>query len=397
VGVGQSIDFYKMEARGAIFLFIAALAALILCNSPWAAAYQHILEISIAIDIDQYSLSQPLLFWVNEGLMSLFFLSVGLELKQEFCGEERTDWGRFTLPLAAALGGMLIPVLFYVSLNMANGERLAGWAIPVATDIAFAVGVLSLFGKRVPLGLRMFLLALAIFDDVGAIIIIAFFHPQGLSAWSFLLALLAISGLCAMNYWRVQRLSFYLLAGLVLWLCVLQSGVHATIAGVVLGLLVPFDKQAGVQVTGLRLQRFLQPWVTWLIMPLFAFTNAGVDLRGLSLEVIFDSVTLGIIFGLCCGKPLGVMLFSWLILQTGRIKLPANTTWFQMFGVAALCGIGFTMSLFLGTLAFQGKNPHFMAEVKLGVLVGSLISGIIGALILRKAFVKKVVSEERQV
>ncbi|MES2218652.1 MAG: Na+/H+ antiporter NhaA [Pseudomonadota bacterium] len=380
MGVGWIKDFFQQEAAPAIILFVMAVAALILCNSPWDVVYQQFLQLPLAVHVAHYVIAQPLLFWVNEGLMTLFFLSVGLELKHELM-QEGGHYARLLLPCFAALGGMVIPVLIYLLLNFTSSERLPGWAIPVATDIAFALGVLALFGKRVPPGLRMFLLTLAIFDDVGAIIIIAFFHPASLSLWSFGLALAAIIVLALMNYYKVRKLSLYMLVGLVLWLCVLKSGIHATVAGVVLGLIVP----AGPAV---RLQNSLKAWVNFFIMPLFAFANAGVDLRGLSLDVMFDSVTLGIILGLWLGKPVGVAGLSWLLLKAGRLSLPLNTTWLELFGTAALCGIGFTMSLFLGTLAFQNSTPVYLAEVKLGVLAGSLLSGITGALILRKAFAK---------
>jgi NhaA family Na+:H+ antiporter len=390
VAVSKIKEFFKQHASGAIILFVMAVAALILCNSPWAMIYQQFLSLRLAVHVDQFELSQPLLFWVNEGLMSLFFLSVGLELKHELTSEGQ-HYSRFLLPCVAALGGMLVPVLLYALLNFHSSERLLGWAIPVATDIAFALGVLSLFGKRVPLALKMFLLTLAIFDDVGAIIIIAFFHPASLSLWSFVLALVAIALLILLNYLKVRRVSLYLLVGLFLWLCVLKSGVHATVAGVVLGLIVPQGQGAA----GPKLQFSLQPWVNFFIMPLFAFANAGVDLRGLSFTALFDSVTLGIILGLCLGKPLGVMGFSWVLIQCSGVKLPQDTTWLELFGTAALCGIGFTMSLFLGTLAFESSAPVYLAEIKLGVLVASLLSGIMGALILRKAFGKTGVSREK--
>jgi NhaA family Na+:H+ antiporter len=378
--------FFKREVGAAIILFLMAVIALILCNSPWAGAYQHFLQLPLVVRVDQYAMAQPLLFWVNEGLMSLFFLSIGLELKQDLLASDH-DYRRLILPCGAALGGMLVPVLIYVLLNAQHSERLVGWAIPVATDIAFALGVLSLFGRRVPPALKMFLLTLAIFDDVGAIIIIAFFHPAALSIWAFGCALVALCVLALMNYYQVHKLAFYLIVGLILWLCVLKSGIHATVAGVLLGLLVPQGQPP--RGAAPRLQRLLQPWVNFFIMPLFAFVNAGVDLRDVSLAVLFDSVTLGIIFGLCIGKPVGVVSCSWLILKVSRIKLPANTTWLELFGVAVLCGIGFTMSLFLGTLAFQSSAAVYLTEVKLGVLAGSLLSGVSGALILRYAFANK--------
>ena len=347
------------------------MLALILSNSSWQQAYQQFLHVPLLVH-------QPLLFWINDGLMTLFFLQIGLELKHDMRGGLHDYW-RHLLPLVAACGGMVCPVLIYIAINWHAGQALAGWAIPVATDIAFASGVLALFGRRVPPALKMFLLALAIFDDIGAILIIAFCQPQTI-VWQPLAVALAISGgLLALNYYAVKNQWLYLLLGFCLWCSVLHAGIHATLAGVVLGLLIPQPEPGG------RLQRGLTPWVTWIILPLFAAANAGVSLRQVSLPQLTDGVTLGIVAGLCLGKPLGVMLSVGLSRLCSRARLPQDTTWLALFGVALVCGIGFTMSLFLGTLAFQENNLRYLTEVKLGVLIGSLTSGILGALILRIA------------
>jgi NhaA family Na+:H+ antiporter len=388
VGFDRIIKFFQWEAADAVILFVMALAALILCNSPWAAVYEKLLQSPLTIHISDYSFAHPLLFWINEGLMSLFFLSVGLELKHEFMAGELRHLSQILLPAVGALGGMLLPALIYLMLNFHDSGKLVGWAIPVATDIAFALGLLALFGKRVPPALRIFLLALAIFDDVGAIVIIALFHSQSLSPLLFILAAAVLVILCLLNKFQVDRVWVYLLVGLELWICVLNSGVHATVAGVLLGFTIPLTTTSGAAPAE-RLQKMLRPVVAFIVMPLFAFANAGMPLSDLPATTVFDSVSLGTILGLVVGKQLGVLGFSWLLIRLGFAKLPKDTTWFAFYGVALLCGIGFTMSLFLGTLAFQDSNPVYMTEVRLGVLVGSLLSGILGASILRMALAKK--------
>jgi Na+:H+ antiporter, NhaA family len=388
VGFARITKFFRWEAADAVILFVMALAALILCNSPWDTVYQKLLQTPLTFHISDYILAHPLLFWINEGLMSLFFLSIGLELKHEFMVGELRQLSQIVLPAIGALGGMLVPAFIYLLLNFHDSSKLVGWAIPVATDIAFALGVLALFGKRVPPALRIFLLALAIFDDVGAIVIIALFHSQSLSPILFLLAAAVLVILFLFNKYQVERLWVYLLVGLELWICVLNSGVHATVAGVLLGLTIPLHTDSGAAPAE-RLQKILRPVVAFIVMPLFAFANAGMPLYDLSATTVLDSVTLGTILGLVVGKQLGVLSFSWLLIRSGFAKLPKDTTWLAFYGIALLCGIGFTMSLFLGTLAFQDSNPVFMTEVRLGVLVGSLLSGILGALILQMALAKK--------
>jgi NhaA family Na+:H+ antiporter len=388
-------QFLKLESASGIILFVMALAALILCNSPYADLYQRLWQITIAIHINNYSLAEPLLFWVNEGLMTLFFLMVGLELKREFLEGELANIKQVILPAIAAFGGMVVPALIYCVINYHNAETIVGWAVPVATDIAFALGVLSLFGGRVSVGLKLFLMALAIFDDVGAILIIAFFHTQSLSYLALGVAVASIILLFLFNKWGVKRLSLYLLVGFILWLCVLKSGVHATVAGVVLAFVIPLRQpESDALAPSRRLEHTLHPWVAYFVMPLFAFANAGLSFEGLSIPVIFDQIALGTIAGLLLGKQLGVLFFSWLAIRLGWAELPENTTWLELYAVAILCGIGFTMSLFLGTLAFEGSNPIYLVEVRVGVLLGSLLSGVIGALMLQMALLKKV-SRER--
>jgi NhaA family Na+:H+ antiporter len=376
------------ETAGGIILFFMALAAFILSNSPLSGWYAHIWQIVIGVNINGFALSQPFLFWVNEGLMALFFLLVGLELKREFLGGELSRLSQVILPGTAALGGMVAPAVIYCLFNWHNADAISGWAIPVATDIAFALGVLSLFGKRVPPGLKVFLLALAIFDDLGAIVIIALSHLESLSCLSLFLAFLCLVLLWLLNLKGVQSLTLYLLVGLLLWLCVLHSGVHATVAGVLLAFFIPRKINSTGHSPLQRLEKKLHAIVTYFVMPLFAFANAGVSLSGLNSHILLDNVVLGTALGLFLGKQLGVVLFTWILQQSGLARLPANMGWLDVYGMALLCGIGFTMSLFLATLAFQ-FNPAYLVEARLGILTGSILSGVMGAAVLHVSLNKK--------
>jgi NhaA family Na+:H+ antiporter len=363
--------FLKLESASGIILCAAALLALILDNSPWAHWYE---------------MRAPLLFWVNEGFMTFFFLLVGLELKREFLMGELAGLKKVLLPSIAALGGMLVPALLYLSLNSSDLAAIKGWAIPVATDIAFALGVLSLFGKRVPLGLKLFLMALAIFDDVGAIIIITLFHTRSLAYVPLFSAGIILLALGLLNILRVTSLWLYLLLGFLLWVCVLYSGVHATIAGVLLAFFIPLQESACPL---RRLESILHPWVAYLIMPLFAFLNAGLSFQHVPFSNLIDTISLGIVLGLVIGKQVGVFGFSWAMIKLGWARLPDHTTWLEFYGVAVLCGIGFTMSLFLGTLAFESDGLIYLFKIRLGVLLGSVLSGVMGAIILYIAFTAK--------
>lgn len=385
------VRFMKGETTGGIILFVMALAALILCNSPLADLYQQFWQKRVEVHLGNVvHLSQPLLFWVNEGLMPLFFLLIGLELKRELMGGNLSHFSQIILPAAAALGGIVMPVLIYSYFNWHDDYALQGWSVPVATDIAFTLGVLSLFGKRVPAGLKTFLMTLAIFDDVCAILIIALFHSQSLSYWSFLQAFLLIFLLWLLNKSGVRRLSIYLLVGFALWVSVLNSGVHATVAGVILAAFIPRNKTNNeIASPAGRLEHRLEAWVTFFIMPLFALANAGLPLSGLTQKMLTSSIVVGTVLGLFIGKQLGVSLFTWLLVKSGMAKIPENTIWQEIYGVAILCGIGFTMSLFLGTLAFTSVDPVYLIEVRLGVLIGSVLSGVIGAMMLQMAFSKK--------
>lgn len=383
-------NFLKLEAASGVLLFITAIIAIILVNSPLSMAYQSLLDLTIDLHLGSFSIKEPLLYWINEGLMAFFFLLVGLELKREFIEGELAGLSRVILPGIAAVGGMIVPAVIFFIFNHDSPATLKGWAIPVATDIAFALGVLSLFSRRVPIGLKLFLMALAIFDDVGAIIIIAVFYSHSFSFIYLFAAFLMTAILFLMNMvFKIRLLTPYLLLGLVLWFCVSHSGIHASITGVVLALTIPLGHEKKGKAPLHRLERALHPWVAFFIMPIFAFANAGLSFEGISFKSFGDPLVLGILLALFVGKQLGVFLSSWLIIRGGWAKLPEKTTWSQMYGVALICGVGFTMSLFLGTLAFQLNDPIYLTEVRLGVLVGSLLSGLAGAFILKWSFKKE--------
>jgi NhaA family Na+:H+ antiporter len=383
--------FLKLEAAGGILLFFAALAALILDNSPLTTFYQDLLKMTFGPSVEGFTHPQPFLFWINEGLMSVFFLLVGLELKREFLQGALHGAAKIVLPGMAACGGMLVPALLYLAVNYHHPDRVQGWAVPVATDIAFALGVLSLLGSRVPRSLKLFLMALAIFDDVGAILIIAFFYSHQLTILPLFFSALLISLLWIFNTLNIRLLLPYILVGILLWVCVLKSGIHPTVAGILLALMIPINKTSAEPASPLhRLEKFLHKWVAYLVLPLFGFANAGVSLRGVTSDILASPLVLGIVVGLCIGKQLGVFGMVGLMVRLGWAKLPAHTSWLALYGVALLCGIGFTMSLFLGTLAFQGSDPGYLVEVRLGVLFASIISGVVGATVLRVAFVRRV-------
>jgi NhaA family Na+:H+ antiporter len=368
-------QFLRLESSSGIILFAMGVAALIICNSPLLNIYHAIFQ-------------QPVLFGINEGLMTIFFLLVGLELKRGFTEGQLSQPSRIMLPAIAALGGMVIPALFYGYINYDNPLTIKGWSIPVATDIAFALGFLSLFGRRVPFELKLFLMSLAIFDDVGAIIIIAFLHSNALSYHYLLIAVILLAGMWLMNVTHVRHWLLYILPGFAVWLCMLNSGIHATVAGVLLAFTIPAKKISHEEMSPLHyLEKKLHPWVAFGIMPLFVLANAGISFAGVSTSMLTDTVTLGIFLGLFLGKQFGVLIFSWIVVRLGWAELPKASHWLSMYGVAILCGVGFTMSLFLGTLVFQG-NSALLIEVRLGVLSASIVSGIMGSIILHYALPK---------
>lgn len=373
-----------MESASGILLLAAALLAMVMANSPLSHLYDLFLNTPVAVKVGAFEIAKPLLLWINDGLMAIFFFLVGLELKREVLEGELSQPAQVVLPALAALGGMLAPAAIYVAFNAGDATALQGWAIPMATDIAFALGVLSLLGKRVPQGLKIFLLTLAIFDDVGAIIIIALFYSSNLSLGSLGIAGGALVVLFVMNRRHVSSIPVYLLVGLVLWVSVLKSGMHATLAGVVLALFIPMRDRDEPERSPLRqLEHELHPAVAFVILPLFAFANAGVNLSGITAASLLHPVPLGIATALFFGNQFGIFTITWLAVRLGVAKLPAGVNWLQMYGVSVLCGIGFTMSLFISALAFQEGGVARMVDDRIGILGGSLISALVGYVILR--------------
>jgi Na+:H+ antiporter, NhaA family len=374
--------FFAHESAGGILLGVAALLALVVSNSPWAAGYERFLALQGAVRIGEVLLlDKPLIIWVNDLWMAVFFFLVGLEIKREFVEGELASRQQQVLPMIAALGGMAAPAGIYALLNAGDPVALRGWAIPSATDIAFAIGVVTLLGSRVPTSLKVFLTAVAIIDDLGAIVIIAVFYTSQLSTTALAGAAVGVVVLAVLNRCRVMRVEAYALVGVLIWLFVLKSGIHATLAGVITALAVPVRDPAG----GSPLQRVehaLHPWVAFLILPMFGFCNAGVNLAGANWAALAQPVTLGITLGLVVGKTIGVFGTSWLAIRSGVAAMPVGASTFQLLGIALLCGIGFTMSLFIGSLAFEGQGADWDSRVKLGVLAGSLVSAALGALML---------------
>ena len=374
------------EATPGILLVIAAVLAMLAENSlakPW---YDALMGTPVAVQIGHLEVAKPLLLWINDGLMAIFFFMIGLELKREILEGELRDPRNVILPGIAAIGGIAVPAAIYAALNYDDPVALRGWAIPAATDIAFALGVLALLGPRVPRALKLFLLSLAIIDDIGAIVIIALFYTTNLSVVSLSVASVCLLVLLLMNRFHVLSIAAYIVVGLILWVSVLKSGVHATLAGVSLAFFIPHmpGKDQTVPITR-QIEDGLHPWVMFLILPLFAFANAGVSLAGLSFDRLFDSVPLGIELGLFVGKQVGVFGLAYLVIRFGLAPLPRGVTLLQLYGVSVLTGIGFTMSLFIGSLAFELGGPDYVVDDRLGILTGSLFSGILGYLVLRFA------------
>jgi len=378
-------DFLKLESASGILLVAAALMAMLLANSPLAHIYDILIDMPVEIRIGPLQLAKPLLLWINDGLMAVFFFLVGLELKRELLEGELRDRRSAILPGIGALGGMLVPAAIYVWINRGDAVALQGWAIPAATDIAFALGILLLLGSRVPTALKVFLVSLAIFDDIGAIIIIALFYTGDLSGVALATAAICLVLLFLLNRRGVSELTPYILVGLVMWVAVLKSGVHATLAGVLLAMFIPMrDKQTPEHSPLRQLEHDLHTVVAFAILPLFAFANAGIPLTGLGMEALLHPVPLGIAAGLLVGKQLGVFAFCWLAIKLGIAKLPADSSWASLYGVSLLCGIGFTMSLFISSLAFEGSGENLMFDDRLGIIMGSLCSALAGYLLLRR-------------
>ncbi|HDS1778729.1 TPA: Na+/H+ antiporter NhaA [Pseudomonas putida] len=370
--------FFQLEAASGLLLIAAAVLALIINNSPLSYLYGGLLEVPVAVQVGALNIAKPLLLWINDGLMALFFLLIGLEVKCEVVDGHLSKPSQVILPATAAVGGMVVPALIYWFINRDNPAAVAGWAIPTATDIAFALGVLALLGKRVPVSLKLFLMTLAIIDDLGAIIVIALFYSGTLSSVSLLLAAACLLVLVAMNRLGVIKLGPYMIVGLILWVCVLKSGVHATLAGVALAFCIPLRTRNAESSPLLALEHALQPWVAYAILPIFAFANAGVSLAGMTVDSFTHPVPMGITIGLLLGKTVGVFGLTWVAVKLRLAALPAGAGWGQILGVAILCGIGFTMSLFVGSLAFAPGSSEYAGMDRMGILTGSFFAAVIG-------------------
>ena len=373
--------FFKLESASGLLLLFAAIIAMFISNSSFADNYFNILQKYILLGTESFGLKLTILHWINDVLMAIFFFLVSLEIKREFLQGELSNSKQAMLPIIGAIGGMLVPALIYIFININDSTTLNGWAIPSATDIAFSLGVLSLLGKRVPLSLKVFLTALAIIDDLGAIVIIAFFYSGNIEIKYLFLMLLVVFVLIAFNKFKIKNFLPYLILGLFLWDFTHNSGVHATIAGVILALTIPHDKKNNKNSLLLKLEHAISPYVAFAIMPLFAFANAGVSLEGISLLTLLNPVPLGILCGLFFGKQIGVLLFSYISIKLKFAEMPNNSDWLKLYGVAILTGIGFTMSLFVGNLAFV-ENMEYSNGVKIGVLAGSLLSTLLGYFLL---------------
>ncbi len=377
------------DSIGGILLLVAMVLALVVANSPISVLYDALFNLPFTIQLGNVGLSKPLLLWINDGLMAIFFFMVGLELKREFLEGSLSQRSQLVLPLVAALGGMLVPSAIYAWWNWNDVTSLQGWAIPTATDIAFALGILGMLGGRIPPSLKIFLTVLAIFDDLGVILIIAIFYSGNLSMMALLIALVSFLILFSLNHFKDYSVVPYLLVGLILWTSLLKSGVHATIAGVLVAMTIPMNATGTSKPSPLKwLEHQHHPWVTLLILPIFAFANSGIPLLHVQMSDLIHSVPIGIASGLFIGKQLGVFLFSALVIRLGFAKMPEGANWSGLYGVAVLCGIGFTMSLFIDSLAFEASGNNRLFDERIGILAGSLFSGILGYFILRWSFQK---------
>lgn len=380
-------QFFKMESAGGIVLMFAAVLAMVAANTDLNYYYDKFLHTYITVTVGGFGFDKSMLHFINDGLMAVFFLLIGLEIKREFLEGELSSLDQSLLPIVAAAGGVVLPALIYTYFNQGT-EAIDGWAIPAATDIAFALGVLSLFGKRVPLALKVFLMAVAVIDDLAAILIIAIFYTSELSVTALEVAVAGTALLLLLNTLGVRKTAVYIFIGIFIWLAVLKSGVHATLAGVMIGFLIPHkDTPEGQKSPLLKLEHGLHYWVAFFVMPIFAFANAGVNMSGMSLDIILDPVPVGIFLGLVVGKQIGIFAFAWLLIKSGFAKLPKGVRWRDLYGACIVAGIGFTMSLFIGGLAFDSQLMK--VETRIGVLGGSIVSGIMGYIWLHIVLPKK--------
>lgn len=369
-------DFLRSESTAGLILMVMAVAGLLVANSPLASHYFELQKASVA--------GLTIRYWINDALMAVFFLLIGLEIKREILEGQLANWQDRALPGVAALGGMLVPALIYLLVGQGDPQAQRGWAVPMATDIAFALGLLNLLGTRVPLSLKVLLTAIAIIDDLGAVLVIALFYTEKLALPALAGAAAVLGALILMNRSGVRALPPYLFSGLLLWFCVLQSGIHATLAGVALALTIPLRGRGDPEASDVplhRLEHGLHPWVAFLVLPVFGFANAGVSLTGVGLDNLTGPVPLGIATGLLLGKPLGIFGFSWLAARLGFVQIPPDVSWWQVLGLSCVCGIGFTMSLFIAALGFAGA-PLLAEQAKMGVLLGSVLSGLAGVVLL---------------
>lgn len=375
-------DFLKQESAGGIVLIIAAALALVIANSPLSAGYFGTLGTKLNVSFGTFAIDKSLILWINDGLMAVFFFLIGLEVKREIINGQLSTWNKASLPLAAAIGGMAIPALIFVAINYDTPENISGWAIPAATDIAFALGILSLLGPRVPVAMKALLLAIAVIDDIGAITVIALFYTGEIKIDMLLGGAAMLALLFAVGRMRIASAIPYVLLTLVMWVFVLKSGVHATLAGVTAAMMVPMVARDGTQLVE-KFEHGLHPWVAFVIIPIFGFANAGVALGGISPADLLAPLPLGIALGLLIGKQIGIVGFAWIAVKTGLAQLPEGVSWAKIYGLSLLAGIGFTMSLFIGNLAFT--DPAMIDAVKIGVLSGSLVAAVAGFLILKAA------------
>ena len=378
--------FLKLESSGGILLMIAAVIAMILANTPLVFYYDLLINTPVEIRVGALEIAKPLLLWINDGLMAIFFFLVGLELKRELIEGELSNKRNIILPGAGAIGGMLIPALIYTFFNAGDAIAMKGWAIPAATDIAFALGILSLLGSKVPISIKVFLTSLAIFDDIGAIIIIALFYTAKISVAALAVVAGCVLVLILINKRIIESKSVYISVGVIMWIAMLKSGVHATLAGVILAMFIPMKSKTNADYSPLKsMEHDLHSAVAYVILPIFAFANAGINIVGLGAEELFHRVPLGIALGLFFGKQIGIFSLCWFAIKVKATSLPDGMSWGSLYGASALCGVGFTMSLFIGSLAFEETGVNLLFDERLGIILGSVISGIVGYLVLRKS------------
>jgi len=380
-------EFLRLESAGGLILVSAAVLAMLMANSPLADFYTNVLSLKLTVMVEDFGVSKPLLLWINDGLMAVFFLLVGLELKREVVEGQLSSPDQIVLPALAAIGGLAVPAIIYWLINKDNPQGINGWAIPTATDIAFALAILSLLGSRVPASLKIFLTTIAIFDDLAAIIIIALFYSADLSTISLTLAGGGIAVLFVLNRMGVRSLAAYLVVGVFIWLFVLKSGVHATLAGIVVAAFIPL-KSCDDHSPARHLEHILHPWVAYGVLPIFAFANAGIPFAGVSSDAVLGTVSVGILLGLFVGKQVGVFGMTALVIGLGVAKKPEGASWAMLYGIALICGVGFTMSLFIGGLAFEHGGFSQGAALRIGVIAGSVVSGFCGWLVLHLSLPK---------